>query len=89
MNAWLDDLRNAVAFLTRLPMPHPHGASPPDFVRAQRMFPLVGAAIGVGDLGRVRWIAVVELVLAGGGLCVSVASLAGMYRRVVAREAIS
>jgi hypothetical protein len=50
---------------------------------------VVGAAIGAGDLGRVRWIAVVELVLAGGALCVSVASLAGMYRRVVAREAIS
>ena len=50
---------------------------------------VVGAAIGAGDLGRVRWIAVVELVLAGGALCISVASLAGMYRRVVAREAIS
>lgn len=41
---------------------------------------VVGAAIGAGDLGRVRWIAVVELVLAGGGLCISTASLAGMYR---------
>jgi adenosylcobinamide-GDP ribazoletransferase len=47
MNAWLDDLRNAVAFLTRLPMPHPHGALPANFVRAQRLFPVVGAAIGV------------------------------------------
>jgi hypothetical protein len=26
MNDWLDDLRTAVAFLTRLPMPHPQGA---------------------------------------------------------------
>jgi hypothetical protein len=41
---------------------------------------VVGAAIGAGDLGRVRWIAVVELVLAGAGLCISVASLVGMYR---------
>ncbi|MEY2400364.1 MAG: hypothetical protein QOJ08_475 [Ilumatobacteraceae bacterium] len=40
------------------------------------------AAIGAGDLGRVRWIAVVELVLSGAALCISVASLAGMYRRV-------
>jgi adenosylcobinamide-GDP ribazoletransferase len=46
MNDWLDDLRTAVAFLTRLPMPHPMGAVPPNFVRAHRAFPLVGAAIG-------------------------------------------
>jgi adenosylcobinamide-GDP ribazoletransferase len=46
MNEWLDDLRTAVAFLTRLPMPHPEGAMPQNFVRAHRMFPLVGAAIG-------------------------------------------
>lgn len=46
MNDWLDDLRTAVAFLTRLPMPHPDGAVPQNFVRAHRMFPLVGAAIG-------------------------------------------
>ena len=42
MNEWLDDLRTAVAFLTRLPMPHPEGAMPANFVRARRMFPLVG-----------------------------------------------
>ena len=42
----------------------------------------VGAAIGLGDLDRVKWIAVVELVLAGAALCISVASLAGMYRVV-------
>ena len=41
---------------------------------------VVGGAIGAGDLGRARWIAVVELVLAGAGLCISAASLAGMYR---------
>jgi len=46
MNDWLDDLRTAVAFLTRLPMPHPSGPLPPNFVRAHRVFPLVGAAIG-------------------------------------------
>jgi adenosylcobinamide-GDP ribazoletransferase len=46
MNDWLDDLRTAVAFLTRLPMPHPEGATPANFIRAHRMFPLVGAGIG-------------------------------------------
>ena len=46
MNEWLDDLRTAVAFLTRLPMPHPQGATPENFIRAQRMLPLVGAGIG-------------------------------------------
>src|ERR1700674_2126043 len=46
MNDWLDDLRTAVAFLTRLPLPHPMGPMPANFVRAQRMFPLIGAAIG-------------------------------------------
>ncbi|MGZ4806329.1 MAG: hypothetical protein ACXV5U_08095 [Ilumatobacteraceae bacterium] len=45
---------------------------------------LGGAAIGAGDLGRVRWIAVVELVLGGAAICISAASLAGMYRRPVA-----
>ncbi len=50
---------------------------------------VVGAAIGLGDLGRVRWIAVVELVLAGGALCISVASLAGMYRPVRNGEPVS
>ena len=52
MNDWLDDLRTAVAFLTRLPMPHPQGANPPNFVRAHRLFPVVGAAIG-GAVGLV------------------------------------
>ena len=46
MNDWLDDLRTAVAFLTRLPMPHPAGPMPQNFVRAHRLFPVVGAAIG-------------------------------------------
>ncbi len=46
MNEWLDDLRTAVAFLTRLPMPHPMGPMPSNFIRARRMFPVVGAGIG-------------------------------------------
>src|SRR5260370_37876462 len=46
MNDWLDDLKTAVAFLTRLPMPHPMGPMAANFARAQRMFPLVGAASG-------------------------------------------
>jgi adenosylcobinamide-GDP ribazoletransferase len=50
MKDWLYDLRTAVAFLTRLPMPHPHGAAPANFIRAVRLFPLVGAAIG-GSIG--------------------------------------
>ena len=69
MNEWLDDFKTAVAFLTRLPMPHPDGAMPANFVRAHRMFPVVGAligaavgliclglrAIGVPDWRRRRW----------------------------------
>ena len=49
----------------------------------------VAAAIGIGDLGRVRWIATVELVLAGAALCISVAALAGMYRRVGDADPVS
>jgi len=52
MNEWLDDLKTAVAFLTRVPMPHPSGPMPENFVRAHRMFPVVGAAIG-GAVGLV------------------------------------
>jgi adenosylcobinamide-GDP ribazoletransferase len=47
MNDWFDDLRTAVGFLTRLPMPHPDGPRPANFVRASRMFPAVGALIGL------------------------------------------
>jgi hypothetical protein len=42
---------------------------------------LMVAAVGLGDLDRVKWIALVELVLAASGLCISAASMAGMYRR--------
>ena len=47
---------------------------------------LAGAAIGAGDLGTVRWLAIVELVLAGSAVCISAASLVGMYRPVWAVE---
>src|SRR5258708_25069841 len=46
MNDWLSDLRTAVAFRRRRPMPHPTGPLPANFVRAHRALPLVGAAIG-------------------------------------------
>jgi adenosylcobinamide-GDP ribazoletransferase len=61
MNEWLDDFKTAVAFLTRLPMPHPDGAMPGNFVRAHRMFPVVGALIGLA-------IGLVCLVLRAAGL---------------------
>jgi adenosylcobinamide-GDP ribazoletransferase len=44
---WIDDVRLATALLTRVPMPHPDGATPAGLARAQRAFPLVGAMIGV------------------------------------------
>ena len=46
MNQWLDDLRTATGFLTRLPIAHPDGARPENFAQAQRVFPIVGACIG-------------------------------------------
>jgi adenosylcobinamide-GDP ribazoletransferase len=46
MNEWLDDLKTAVSFLTRLPVPHPQGPMPQNFLRAHRVFPIVGALIG-------------------------------------------
>lgn len=42
---WLDDVLQATAFLTRLPVPRRD--RPPNLARAYRAFPLVGAAIGV------------------------------------------
>lgn len=45
MESWLDDLRRATAFLTRVPIPHDHDAD--GFLRAMRVYPLVGAAIGL------------------------------------------
>jgi adenosylcobinamide-GDP ribazoletransferase len=43
----LSDLRIAIGFLTRIPVPHPQDAQPAMLVRAHRAFPLVGAAIGL------------------------------------------
>jgi len=44
---WMDDLSLAVGLLTRVPMPHPVAATTEDLARAQRVFPLVGALIGL------------------------------------------
>lgn len=38
------------------------------------------AAVGLGDLGRVRGIGLVELIAAAAGVLVSIASFSGMYR---------
>src|SRR5262249_5390507 len=46
MKDWLDDLRVAVAFFTRVPMPHPEGPRPANFSRMHRVSPVIGAAIG-------------------------------------------
>jgi adenosylcobinamide-GDP ribazoletransferase len=43
---WLDDLLNATAFLTRLPVPSRAGTTSSDLARAYRAFPLIGALIG-------------------------------------------
>jgi len=45
MQAWLDDLRTAVCFLTRLPVPHAPEAV--NMARAMRATPLIGAGIGL------------------------------------------
>jgi adenosylcobinamide-GDP ribazoletransferase len=64
MGDWLDDLRTALAFLTRLRMPHQEGVMPQNFARAYRMFPIVGALIG-GAVGLfyygLRWTGVPDL----------------------------
>jgi adenosylcobinamide-GDP ribazoletransferase len=46
INDWLDDLRIAAGLLTRIPVPHPEAAHPGDLARAERAFPLIGAAVG-------------------------------------------
>ncbi|EJW09977.1 Cobalamin synthase [Rhodovulum sp. PH10] len=43
---WRDDMRVAIALLTRIPMTHPDGPAPSYLARALRVFPLVGALIG-------------------------------------------
>lgn len=45
ISQWLDDLLNAMAFLTRFPVPRRAGISP-GLARAYRAFPLIGALIG-------------------------------------------
>jgi adenosylcobinamide-GDP ribazoletransferase len=47
LQPWLDDLRIATSLLTRVPMPHPDGAKPATLTRAQRVFPLIGALVGL------------------------------------------
>jgi adenosylcobinamide-GDP ribazoletransferase len=54
VSALPDDLRVATALLTRVPMSHPDGAVPPNLARAQRVFPLIGVAIGL-VVGIVYW----------------------------------
>src|SRR5689334_3235730 len=46
ISACLDDVWNAAAFLTRLPLPRRIGTAAPDLARAYRAFPVVGALIG-------------------------------------------
>jgi adenosylcobinamide-GDP ribazoletransferase len=46
ISQWLDDLLNAMAFLTRLPVPSRAGMTSPGLARAYRAFPLIGALIG-------------------------------------------
>jgi adenosylcobinamide-GDP ribazoletransferase len=46
ISQWLDDLLNAMAFLTRLPVPSRAGTTSPGLARAYRAFPLIGALIG-------------------------------------------
>jgi adenosylcobinamide-GDP ribazoletransferase len=76
MNDWLVDLRTAVTFLTRIPLPHPEGTPPANLARAQRVFPLVGAAIGAAVglfcLG-LRIVGVPDL--AGAGLALAAGAL--------------
>src|SRR5258708_34156358 len=90
MNDWLSDLRTAVAFLTRLPMPHPTGPLPANFVRAHRMFPLVGAAIG-GAVGLVclglRAIGVPDLPPAAPALGASAILTGGLHEACLAEGA--
>ncbi|HKG75005.1 MAG TPA: adenosylcobinamide-GDP ribazoletransferase, partial [Aestuariivirgaceae bacterium] len=45
---WAQDLRTATVFLTRIPMRSAE-TRPPDFTRAARAFPVVGALIGAAS----------------------------------------
>ena len=46
LHRWLIDVSLATALLTRVPAGQPAGVTPPDFARAVRAYPLIGAAIG-------------------------------------------
>jgi adenosylcobinamide-GDP ribazoletransferase len=61
ISQWRDDLLNAMAFLTRLPVPHRVGVTVQDLARAYRAFPLIGAFIGAA-------IACADLLLLRAGL---------------------
>ena len=61
ISQWLDDLLNAVTFLTRLPVPSRAAMTTPGLARAYRAFPLIGALIGAV-------IACVDLLLLRAGL---------------------
>jgi adenosylcobinamide-GDP ribazoletransferase len=51
---WIRDIGLATTLLTRIPVPCPAAATPSELARAQRVFPLVGAMIGliIGLIGR-------------------------------------
>ena len=57
LTTWWTDLRTALTFLTRLPLPElePEPDQVPDLARATRAMPLVGAVIGLGG-GAVYWL---------------------------------
>lgn len=65
--SWLFDLRVAVTFLTRLPLPAVPSLPANGLARAMRAFPLAGAAVGV-SAGAVFWAASQGLTPALAGL---------------------
>lgn len=84
---WLGpEARPASPFVTALPFVTPLVATLAAFWGVRRapwygvVASVVTAAIGLGELGRVTAYGIVELVIAGATLVVSVASFAGMYR---------
>jgi adenosylcobinamide-GDP ribazoletransferase len=89
---WFDDLRAALAALTRLPLPHPATDRPGDPVRATRVYPLVGALIG-GIVGVVYDallnFTVPDLTAAGLALGASAILTGAMYERGLAATADS
>ena len=76
---WLDDLRLAAGFLTRL-VPPPGGVIRP-LAQAVRTFPLVGAGLGIGA-------GLVYILASGSGLPPVLAALATMAALVLATGAL-